>query len=139
MATDHSLQIRQAVVLALRGVSEIEAVVSGRIYGEASPAKPVWPFIKVGAMVAGPFDATCLSGSETTFVVNCFVKGLDGSGAYNLAKLVQQALDGLDPALAGGAHMVSLDWTGSTPLKDQQEADGYYSAVAFRAVTSDDF
>lgn len=139
MAKDHSLPLRQAILTALNANGAITAIVGARCYGEKPPSKPVWPFIKCGTIVGGPFDATCLSGMEAIFNVSGFATGPDGGNAYALGLAIQQALDGIELTLTGGAHSVSVDWTSSEILRDPHEADGYYSVVSFRAVTSDDF
>lgn len=139
MAKDHSLPLRRALVTALRADAPIMAVVDDRAYGEKTPSQPTWPFVKAGVIIAAPFDATCLSGMEATFNIYAFAIGKDGGAAYNLGLLVQQALDGAKLTLEGNAHTVSLDWQGSELFSDPHEADGYFSAVGFRAVTSDDY
>lgn len=49
MPIDYSLEVRKAVVKHLINDEDVTALVSReRIYGEESPAKPVWPFIRMG-------------------------------------------------------------------------------------------
>lgn len=140
MAKDHSLPLRRAICTLLSGTGAITALVSSRVYGETVPADTDWPYVQVGVIIGGPFDATCLDGMEADFAIKSFARGLDGSSAYALGATVQGVVDGAKLTLEGGAHTVSLDWTpGSQILRDPQFADGYYSLHQFKAVTSDDF
>lgn len=140
MAKDHSLPLRRAVCTALRGAGALTALVDTRVFGEGKPASPAWPYVQVGVMIGGPFDATCLDGMEAEFAVKSFAKGPDGANAYILGAIVQGVLDGADLTLDGGAHTVALDWIpGSQIIRDNAQADGFYALHQFRALTSDDF
>lgn len=135
MPQDHSLWLRQAAVTALAAASGIQAIVGTRVYGERAPSTPTWPFIRVGLIIALPYEATCLDGMDAGFAVNSFSRQEDAGEMYQLRELVVATLEGA--ALSGsGKHVVRLDWTDSNNLGGPRN---WHDVTQFQAVTAADF
>ena len=75
MAKDHSLPLRRALVTALRGNSGVTALVGTRITGPKVDTNIAWPFIRVGVIIATPYDASRLSGMNADFAIHAFDRG----------------------------------------------------------------
>ena len=137
MPTDHSLDARRAIVERLRGVPEISSIVKDRVYGPKVPANPVYPMLKVGLMIPGPFEATCIDGMSAAFNVYCISKADDEGEAATLSRLVVNNLDQdvfpLDES--EGSHVLSLDWTGTTP---RHEHPLWHMMASFRLITQEE-
>lgn len=137
MTSDHSLDIRRAIVTELKADAAIASQVGTRVYGDEVPAKIEWPFIRVGQIIAGPYDATCLEGTEATFAVNTFAIG--DTATMTLNGFIEDHLDGAAPSIGAGAHTVSLDWTNTQIVRDTAEADKFHGIVQFEIQTSKNY
>lgn len=134
MPADHSLQLRKAIVDALKGAAGVSALVGDRVYGPEPPSKPVWPFIRYGLPIVEPFEALCWSGSDHDVTVHAFTKGPGEDACAALASAVATALDdALIPM--SGAKPIAIDWTGTQILRDTEEASAYHAIITFDCQT----
>lgn len=135
MASDHSLAMRQAIVKKLRVNAALTSVVPPeRIYGERSPSAPVWPFIRYGVPVVLPYAQSCGEGNEHSLVIHVFALGPATDVLYGIMDLVAKALDNADLDLAP-LELISIDYTGSNPMRDTDQQDNWHGIVRFSAVT----
>lgn len=137
MAIDHSLEFRRALVTALAGDPTIAGLVDD-VYGTVATSKPVYDFIRVGTIDPGPFEATCLDGMESEFIIHAFAKGDDDVPCRTLAAAIVNFIETLTLTFAG-AHTVALDWVRSQFIRDTDEAGVWHGLVAVSVQTSDDF
>jgi hypothetical protein len=71
---DHSLELRKALVALLRANAGVVGLVpAARIYGERPKDKdPVWPYILIGVVIAGPHSPSGVNGSDASLAIHCF-------------------------------------------------------------------
>jgi hypothetical protein len=134
MPTDYSLELRKQVVAHLIATPALTALVSAsRIYGEQPPADPVWPFIRYGLAVSGPYEATGpLSGSAHRVTIHAFAHGPYTDAVLNIAKQIVAAMYTFQPVQS----LIDMQWVGTQVFRDTDEADGYHAAVEFDVVVS---
>ena len=131
---DLSLPLRQALVTALRASSAVHALVADRIY-DAVPTDPVRPYLRYGIPIIAPYEASEISGADIDVTIHVFDVGPDNSRAYAIAKAVKDALDETTPDLTGG-YTLSLVWTGSQALGDEEGSAFVHHLVQFNAVVA---
>lgn len=134
---DHSLDLRRALVTRLKADALIASQVGARVYGPDSPATPDWPFVRVGSIISGPYEASCLGGMDATFAVNGFA--ITEQSTLVLNEFIRSALDAQAFDVGDSAHIVSLDWTDSQIVRDTAEADKWHGIVQFQTVTSENY
>ena len=134
MPTDYSLELRKQVVAHLIATPALTALVSAaRIYGEQPPADPVWPFIRYGLAVSGPYEATGpLDGSTHRVTLHAFSHGPYTDAVHAIAKQIVAAMG----ALVLVQSLIDMQWVGTQVFRDTDEADGYHAAVDFDVVVS---
>lgn len=132
MATDHSHSARKGLVTRLKANVGITAIVGERVYGEKLPANPQYPYVRVGLMIPRPYGPTCVSGMSATFNIDCTSSGVDASEAYRLSRIVVDDLHEEEFPLSDDAHVLTLDWTGTTP---RQEDKLWRMMVGFQLTT----
>lgn len=138
MPQDHSLALRRALITALRADAGVAALVGTRVTGPAVEKGVAWPFLRVGTIIAGPYEATCLDGMDATFAIHAFDNTPDEQAVATIMAAVVDALDGAQLTFAG-AHTVSLDWATSNVLRDTEESAGWHGVIQFETKTSDDY
>ena len=137
MATGLQRLVRRATLSTLKADTGLTAIVpAARIYGQSTPAQPVWPFIKLGPPQTLPRRAACMPFSGTViFDVHAFAKPrLNGTGgvaetaedyASGIGAAIESALDSTRLALTGGGS-ARLRLTEMRLLQDADEADAYH-------------
>lgn len=128
-----SLTVRQMVVSALKSDSALTAMVpAARIYPDTVPAKVVWPYVHVGALIDAPFRADCADGSEVSGAVHVFVKAQPGSindpqmFAINVNRHVARVLEA----------MADCHVTQAQEMRDGAEASARHGFVSFTALAA---
>lgn len=132
MARDLAVEVRQAVVAALKGNTATAAIVSTNVFGPATPSPPPWPFIRVDLPIVTPDYDGCSDASRYRFNVHAFAKGADERAAGRLSAAVSAALDGLSGqlVLTPAAWLQDVRWTGTQLLSDTDEANGWHGVIA---------
>ncbi len=139
MASDRTLEIRRALMIALKAASAVTALVpASRIKGQTVDANPVFPFIRMGAPSVIPRKGACVDGGDTILAVHAFATG-SGSvtaedQAHQIGAAIAKALDGQRLTLDSGA-IAAVRWTGSQLLQDPEEANAFHAVVSFRVRT----
>lgn len=129
---DLSLPLRQAVIAALRASTAIHALVADRIY-DAVPAEPTRPYLRYGVPIIVPYEATGIVGSDVDITVHVFDVGPKNDRAYQIAKTVKDALDEASLTITGG-YTLSLMWTGSQALGDEEGSAFVHHLVQFNVI-----
>ena len=135
--TDHTLDAAQAVVTALKGWAPLSSIVGDKVYHFDRPNSPEEPWISVGTFIAGPYEATCLGGTEATFAVSSFAIG--GTFTAGMSKEVVECLDGNTLAIGLNAHTVALDWVSTEMVQDSADRRLMQGIVQFDIRTADDY
>lgn len=140
MAIDSLAQVRHAALIRMQArPALVDIVPAARIYPQAAPAAPLWPFVKWGAFTSLPRRASCLDGAEIVGAVHGFARARKVSGAIvetgedvasRLGTAIAQALDGFEATLDRGKARFA--WSGSQLLLDSNEADDFHVIVNLR-------
>lgn len=133
MSRDHSLALQTAVIAALIADAAVAALVAGRVYDHV-PADPVWPFIRYGADLVVPFEATTIDGGEIDITLHAFARGFGRGEVKQILRAVQAALHEAPLGLADG-YLLYLTHIRSRILEDQTEQSAWHGTVEFKAVT----
>ncbi len=144
MANDRTLEVRRAVLTALKADAGLIAIVpAASIYPMTVPAEPTWPFIKMGAPSGIPIRGACVDGVSGIFAVHGFSKG-----RYTGQRLVETGED--HAARIGAAIAAALDkqglmldddirlhvlWTNSQLMMDGAEAGAFHAIENFAVRT----
>ncbi|TZG25581.1 DUF3168 domain-containing protein [Sphingomonas montanisoli] len=136
MASDRTLGIRRAILIAVKAAGPVTAIVpSARIFPQQQPANAPFPFIRLGAPSAIPVRAACVDGGEVTIAVHAFANGGPSitaeDQAHAIGATLASALDGRSLDLGGGAAG-KFRWTGSQLLQDPEEVSAFHAVVNFR-------
>ena len=131
MATDPTLNLRRALVVALRADPAHTALVPAtNIYGPRSPADTAWPFERVHVADAIPHVADGYDGADMAASVHIFTQGADESNAATTARRVAELLD--DAVLTKDGYTFMPEWRGTQTFADNDEATQWHSVVTFR-------
>lgn len=139
MASDRSLDIRRAIMVAMKAASSVTSLVpAARIKGQTVDANPIFPFIRMGSPSVIPRRASCVDGGDTILAVHAFATG-SGSitaedQAHRIGAAIAAALDGQRLPLDGGGT-AAVRWTGSQLLQDPEEASAFHAVTNFRVRT----
>lgn len=92
--------LRDAIIKRLEGTPGLQPL-GTRLYGEAVPPNPTWPFLRYGVPILTPADMSGATGARHRITLHVFAKGpsMDACNAYSGA--VVRSLDGEDLPLAG--------------------------------------
>ena len=136
MARVSALPIRRALLTLAKSNPDLTALVpAARIYPQAPPATPAWPFIRYGSPTVSPIFGQCANGGEITTAFHVFSKGGPDSEsaedhAQRIAAAVEAALDKQSIDLAPGRARVL--WDGTQVLQDGDEAGAFHAIVSVR-------
>lgn len=130
MASDPTLPLRQAVITLLRADGALialgdPALTADRIYGERSPSKLTWPFVRYGQSNIGQTGGT--------LPLHAFSKAKFTDEAAEIADRIVQLLDGAILDLGGG-RKATLSWPedgGTQIIPDAAEADAWHAIIRF--------
>lgn len=139
MAIDSTIAIRRAVLTLLHADAGVTAIVAARSYPQTTPAKPTFPFIRMGAPLALPTRGACFDGTDSTFAVHGFTKDRMSAGsrvetaedyAGRLGTAIASALDQRVVTLSNGN--ARIQWTGGQLLMDPVEPGCFHTLQNFR-------
>lgn len=133
-----SLEVRGAIIAALKGDVQLEAIVGERIYPPKTPATLTWPFIRLGVLSSAPLRPDGGFGGDVSGVVHCFTK-LDSATvpdpeaqARQINAHIARVLDAIgDTAISPLALAVHV--TLAQVFDDPSEADAWHGVVSIEA------
>lgn len=133
MANDFSLEARQYLVATMRADAALVALLggAGSIYGPLVPAKPSWPFVRVGMPISTPDRATCLDGTIEQFAIHSFAKGGSEDQCLAIRKRIIELMDGITDKL-GGVNPICITYNGAQLMRDTAEAEAWHGIANFR-------
>jgi len=126
MASDPTLPLRQAVITKLRADPDLIGLVPAeRVYGERSPAKLTWPFVRYGQSLIGQTGGV--------LPIHIFSKQNFTDETAEIADAIVDALDDISLDLGNGRR-ATLRWPeqgGTQIIADAAEADAWHGIVRF--------
>jgi hypothetical protein len=138
MARDNTIPIRRGMMTIMEADAQLLAITS-RIYPQATPASPAYPFVRMGAPSVVPIRGACVDGGTWTVAVHGFATGVPTETAEDragrLGAAIATALDGKLITLGDGEARIR--WRGSQLLMDPDESDCFHTVQNFvvRAIT----
>lgn len=144
-ASDYSLQVRRAVLIALKTDVVFAGLTGGRVYSETPPANPVFPFARWGSAVSTPEAWSCTSGAVMSCQLSVFSKS---AGTDECARLVRNAVRVLDlkpltleadPDSGTSATAFDVRVTQTQIIRDTTEAECYHGIISLEIVVADNF
>lgn len=140
MASDRTLEIRRAALTALKDYDPLaDIVLPESMFAQGVMAMPDFPFVRMGAPSSAPLRAACVDGSQGTFTVHAFSRGVEEDGylqetaedhAARIGGAIAAGLGGRAlPLDDGGA--VKITWTGMQLLMDTATAGVFHAVVSF--------
>lgn len=146
MSVDHNLQLRRAILPMLKAESVIASLTSGRVYSEAPPSLPAFPFIRYGNSDGTPTEWSCTEGSENAVTIHVFSRAAGTDECARLRKAVVRALDQktrqleVDPDTGNSATAVDMMVTGLPAIfRDSDDAAAWHGVVQVAVTVADDF
>lgn len=146
MSVDHNLQLRRAILPMLKAETVIASLTAGRVYSEAPPSTPEWPFIRYGNSDGTPTEWSCTEGSENAVTIHIFSKAAGTDEVTRLRKAVVRALDGKTRQLEAdpdtGETATAVDMTvGFLPaiFRDGDDAAAWHGVVNLAVTVAEDF
>lgn len=130
------LALRKGILNVLALDAGVTAYVGARIYGEESPAKPTWPFLRYGFSTSAPFYGACWKGQAVAVTIHAFAKGPGTDDVLNLAHAVRDALDERDVPIVSSGGVLFVQFSGLQVIRDTEEAGAYHAVVQFEAATA---
>ena len=133
MPIDHSEEIKTAIIAALKADGAVAEIVGQRVY-DRPPAEPPWPFIRYGAPILGPYEASGWDGSDHDITIHTFAEGPDTKSVNALNKAVVAALDGFSNTdIADGPTAIDVQWVSTQVIRDGIE--DHHGILRFTATT----
>jgi hypothetical protein len=150
MATDHTLELRRAVLPILKADAILTALVGARIYDEP-PAEPAWPFIRYGEPILGADEAMGWSGGNVTVTIHAFAKARNAEGtaangkevASRIGRRIALVLDEASFALpvhedsGRPARALDVAHQSTNIIRDTAEAGAWHAIVVFEIQTAE--
>jgi hypothetical protein len=132
MANDPSLALRQEVVTRLRALAGLASIVGTRGYGEQpSDTLPERPFWRYGVDDTTPRKSSCWDGATCEFPVHSFSVAKYTDEVRQMNALIAGNLDEAVIDLNGAK--ATIQWLGSTVLRDAADPAGWHGTARFRA------
>lgn len=146
MSVDHNLQLRRAILPMLKAETVIASLTAGRVYSEAPPSLPDYPFIRYGNSDGTPTEWSCTEGSENAVTIHIFSKADGTDEVTRLRKAVVRALDGKTRQLEAdpdtGATATAVDMTVAflpAIFRDGDDAASWHGVVNLNVTVAEDF
>ena len=146
MSVDHNLQLRRAILPMLKAETVIASLTAGRVYSEAPPSLPAYPFIRYGNSDGTPTEWSCTEGSENVVTIHIFSRADGTDECARLRKAVVRALDQktrqleVDPDTGVSATAVDMTVTFLPAIfRDTDEASAWHGLVNVAVTVADDF
>ena len=140
MSVDHNLQLRRAILPMLKAETVIASLTAGRVYSEAPPSLPAYPFIRYGFSSGVPTEWSCGEGDIITVSIHAFSKANGTDECARLLRSISKALDGksaqleIDPDTGKSAYAIEIRQTLSRIFRDSDEASAFHGVSDFEVV-----
>lgn len=139
MATNLDLThaMRGKIIAALKTDTALAAIVGNRIYTQAVPATPSYPFIRVGAAITTPLFIDGNDGTQYSAAIHCFTKkgGDPEVDAMTINSEVVRVLN--DMAVLSIGDGLTMDVTPrQAQVMQDGDADAFHGFVTFDANAS---
>lgn len=133
MATDLTRPLKAAIIDHLAASAGVVALVPvSSIFAMAPRAQPAMPFIRYGAPISQPYDATCWDGTTVRVTLHAFAETGDTmageDAALDIASAIVEAMKDFDP---DGLGIVECDWIQTNCIMEDSEADRWHSFCEF--------
>lgn len=139
MATNLDLThaMRGKIMAALKADTALAAIVGSRIYPQAVPATPVYPFVKLGAAITTPLFIDGNDGTQYSAAVHCFTKkGADPEvEAMTINSEIVRILNAMEVAAIGASLTMDVTPRQAQVMQDG-DADAFHGFVTFDASAS---
>jgi hypothetical protein len=134
MAKISNIGVRRAIVAKLETISALTSVVPAtRIYGQRSPAGPVWPFVKCGVPIDQPRRAgACMDGQTILVAIHAFAKGADEEVVEAVGTQIAEGLDGaVLPLTSPHTGYARVRYVGGRTQQDDADARSWHRISNF--------
>lgn len=145
MAVDHALQLRRGILPMLKADPVIAAMTSGRVFSEAPPSLPAFPFIRYGGSDGTPTEWSCAEGSENVVTVHVFSRANGTDEVTRLRRAVVRALDGktrqleVDTDTGDSATAIDMTVTGLPAIfRDSDDIQAWHGVVTLAVTVAED-
>lgn len=146
MSVDHNLQLRRAILPMLKAEPVIASLTAGRVYSEAPPAKPTFPFIRYGNSDGTPTEWSCAEGSENVVTIHVFSRAAGTDECARLRRAVVRALDQkvrqleVDPDTGRSATAIDMMVVGLPAIfRDTDDASAWHGVCQVAVTVAEDF
>lgn len=129
---DPTLELHAAIVAALKGDSDVTAIVAQKVFDEVTEGAAM-PYVTMGQPQVLPDRADCIDGAEVFFPVHCWAGGPQSVVIKELAHAVAASLDQLEPSLSE-SRVILFDHDGTQYL-DDPDGQTKHAVVTFRILT----
>lgn len=130
MGLDNSAAVQTAIITHLASFAPLTALVPPeRIYGvRPAGSNPQFPFVRYGAPLVRPYEATCYTGAENIISIHAFAEGEDSYPVSEIAAQIVAAMDTLEDAI-----LMFLDnrWTTTQIIPDNDESTNWHAIINF--------
>lgn len=123
------LTIRKEIVDWLRAAAPLATLPADRIYGEQSPAVPVWPFSRYGLPSWQEWEDSIGTGVTGPLMIHAFA---DGPGTDKIHLIASAIEDRLRLFIPVAFEILECDWVRTNILRDGAEAGKFHAVVEFR-------
>lgn len=130
----------------LKAEPVIASLTAGRVYSEAPPSLPAFPFIRYGNSDGTPTEWSCSEGSENAITIHCFSNAAGTDEVSRLRKAVVRALDGktrqleVDPDTGNSATAIDIQVTFMPAIfRDTDDAAAWHGVANVQATVAEDF
>jgi hypothetical protein len=139
MAIDHTMQVRRAILIALKSAQPITTLVpAAQIFTSSPPPNPPFPFIRYGAKDASPFLASGLDSSSSRISIHVFTRALLNDAGSEIVT-AEDRCDLITAAVASvlggksitlvGALKLRLSWLGSNSTRDGADPSAWHGII----------
>ncbi len=124
---DSTLEVQDALVLALRADGDVTALVGSRTY-DAAPQNPTYPLIEFGPRFSEPWEGSGMDGWESNQIINVWSEKPGAAEAIEIAAAVTALVHRGTLSLSSQAFVLgSLVGSNTIP-----QSDGKTTQVALR-------
>lgn len=131
---DLTLPLKRAVVDHVAADAGVLGLVPYEsIYGQTPPAKPSWPFIRLGPIITTPFEAQCWSGITARIMWHAFAETTEDYAAEDYVLQISAAIsNAMGLFKPTGIGVVSNRFVQVYSVQDGPEADKWHSISEYR-------
>ena len=130
----------------LKAEPVIASLTAGRVYSEAPPSKPEFPFIRYGNSDGTPTEWSCAEGSENVVTIHVFSRADGTDECARIRRAVCRALDQktrqleVDPDTGNAATAIDMTVVGLPAIfRDTDDASAWHGVVQLAVTVAEDF